>query len=47
MNALIVTSAQAGDGKSTIAAGLALHLLASGRRVHILRVQGSDAASAG
>jgi BioD-like phosphotransacetylase family protein len=46
MNALIVTSAQAGDGKSTIAAGLALHLLASGRRVHILRVQGSDAASA-
>jgi len=46
MNALIVTSAQAGDGKSTIAAGLAQHLLASGRRVHILRVQGSDAASA-
>jgi BioD-like phosphotransacetylase family protein len=46
MNALIVTSAQAGDGKSTIAAGLALHLLASGRHVHILRVQGSDAASA-
>ena len=46
MNALIVTSAQAGDGKSTIAAGLALHLLASGRPVHILRVQGSDAASA-
>jgi hypothetical protein len=46
MNALIVTSAQAGDGKSTMAAGLALHLLAGGRRVHILRVQGSDAASA-
>jgi len=46
MNALIVTSAQAGDGKSTIAAGFALHLLASGRRVHILRVQGSDAAPA-
>jgi len=46
MNALIVTSAQAGDGKSTIAAGLALHLLAGGRRVHVLRVQGSDAASA-
>jgi len=46
MNALIVTSAQVGDGKSTIAAGLAQHLLASGRRVHILRVQGSDAASA-
>jgi BioD-like phosphotransacetylase family protein len=46
MNALIVTSAQPGDGKSTIAAGLALHLLASGRRVHVLRVQGSDAASA-
>jgi BioD-like phosphotransacetylase family protein len=46
MNALIVTSAQSGDGKSTIAAGLALHLLASGRRVHVLRVQGSDAASA-
>ena len=46
MNALIVTSAQAGDGKSTVAAGLALHLLASGRRVHILMVQGSDAASA-
>jgi BioD-like phosphotransacetylase family protein len=46
MNALIVTSAQAGDGKSTIAAGLALHLLARGRRVHVLRVQGSDAASA-
>jgi len=46
MNALIVTSVQSGDGKSTIAAGLALHLLASGRRVHVLRVQGSDAASA-
>jgi hypothetical protein len=46
MNAIIVTSAQAGDGKSTVAAGLALHLLAGGRRVHILRVQGSDAASA-
>jgi BioD-like phosphotransacetylase family protein len=46
MNALIVTSAQAGDGKSTIAAGLAQHLLASGRRVHVLRLQGSDAASA-
>jgi BioD-like phosphotransacetylase family protein len=46
MNALIVTSAQAGDGKSTIAAGLAQHLLVSGRRVRILRVQGSDAASA-
>jgi BioD-like phosphotransacetylase family protein len=46
MDALIVTSAQAGDGKSTIAAGLALHLLAGGRRVHVLRVQGSDAASA-
>jgi len=46
MNALIVTSAQAGDGKSTIVAGLAQHLLAGGRRVHILRVQGSDAASA-
>jgi BioD-like phosphotransacetylase family protein len=46
MNALIVTSAQAGDGKSTIAAGLALHLLAGGRRVHVLRVRGSDAASA-
>jgi hypothetical protein len=46
MNALIVTSAQPGDGKSTIAAGLALHLLAGGRRVHIFRVQGSDAASA-
>jgi BioD-like phosphotransacetylase family protein len=47
MNALIVTSAQAGDGKSTIAAGLALHLLAGGRRVHILRVQGGDGAFAG
>jgi BioD-like phosphotransacetylase family protein len=46
MNALIVTSAQAGDGKSTVAAGLAQHLLASGHRVRILRVQGSDAASA-
>jgi hypothetical protein len=46
MNVLIVTSAQAGDGKSTIAAGLAQHLLAGGRRVHILRVQGSDAAPA-
>ena len=46
MNALIVTSAQVGDGKSTIAAGLALHLLAGGRRVHVLRVQGSDADSA-
>jgi hypothetical protein len=41
-----VTSAQPGDGKSTIAAGLALHLLAGGRRVQVLRVQGSDAASA-
>jgi BioD-like phosphotransacetylase family protein len=47
MNALIVTSAQAGDGKSTIAAGLALHLQAGGRRVHILRVQGGDGAFAG
>jgi BioD-like phosphotransacetylase family protein len=46
MNILVETSAQAGDGKSTIAAGLALHLLASGRRVHIFRVRGSDAASA-
>jgi BioD-like phosphotransacetylase family protein len=46
MSALIVTSGQAGDGKSTIAAGLALHLLAGGRGVHILRMQGSDAASA-
>ena len=46
MNTLIVTSAQPGDGKSTIAAALALHLLAGGRRVHVLRVRGSDAASA-
>ena len=46
MNTLIVTSAQPGDGKSTIAAALALHLLAGGRRVRVLRVQGSDAASA-
>jgi BioD-like phosphotransacetylase family protein len=46
MNALIVTSAQPGDGKSTVAAGLAQHLAAGGRRVHVLRVQGSDAASA-
>ena len=46
MNTLIVTSAQSGDGKSTIAAGLALHLLAGGRRARLLRVRGSDAASA-
>lgn len=46
MSTLIVTSAQAGDGKSTVAAGLALHLLAGGRGALLLRVQGSDAASA-
>jgi BioD-like phosphotransacetylase family protein len=46
MSTLIVTSAQSGDGKSTVAVALALHLLAAGRRAHILRVKGSDAASA-
>lgn len=46
MTTLIVTSVQAGDGKSTIAAGLALHLLASGRVAYLLRVQASDAGSA-
>ena len=46
MSTIIVTSAQAGDGKSTIAAGLAQHLVESGRKVHVLRVQGSDASSA-
>jgi len=46
MSVLIVTSTQAGDGKSTVAAGLAIHLLDSGRATHVMRVQGSDAASA-
>jgi BioD-like phosphotransacetylase family protein len=46
VSALIVTSAHGGDGKSTVAAGLASHLLASGRVVQVLRVQGSDAAAA-
>jgi len=46
MSTIIVTSAQAGDGKSTIAAGLAHYLVASGRKVHVLRVQGGDASSA-
>ena len=45
MNAIIVTSAQPGDGKTTIAAGLALRLLESGRQVHVLRVQGAADAS--
>lgn len=45
MSTLIVTSAQAGDGKSTVAAGLALHLLESGRVAHLLRVRASDTAS--
>ena len=46
MSAIIVTSAQPGDGKSTVAVALALHLLQSGRKVHLLRLQGSDAPSA-
>jgi BioD-like phosphotransacetylase family protein len=46
MSTLIVTSAQAGDGKSTIAAGLAQHLVEGGRKVHVLRVQGGDAPTA-
>ena len=46
MNVLIVTSAKAGDGKSTVAAALALHLLASGRATHLLRLHAGDAASA-
>lgn len=46
MSTIIVTSAQAGEGKTTVAAGLAAHLLASGRGVQCLRVQGSDAAAA-
>jgi hypothetical protein len=46
MSTLIITSAQAGDGKSTIAAGLAQYLVESGRKVHVLRVQGGDALSA-
>jgi BioD-like phosphotransacetylase family protein len=46
MSTIIVTSAQPGDGKSTVAAALALHLLQSGRKVHVLRIRGDDAASA-
>jgi BioD-like phosphotransacetylase family protein len=46
MSTIIVTSAQAGDGKSTVAAGLAQHLVESGRKVHVLRLQGSDSPSA-